>query len=872
MDILEIIGFVLAVLAFMGIFTYKDVPKVVKRQSPATPPAPIESPPPVVAAQFIPADDDRFHINDVHLPLPTTTQLIGRKSELAELGKALRSTKIGVVAWIAGGGTGKSTLTYHWLQHLKDKGFGDIKRVFGFSFYSQGHHKTYNDSSAFFAQVLPFLGVADMPTDEIEKGRALAGCLARQAVLLILDGLEPLQLDTVAHDGRLQDVALQAFFTALRGRRHPRSMVLVSSRQELKELAQWEKSAYLQNNLNNLSAADGAALLRGQGVKGSEEDLREVASGVNGHALSLALLSKLVVTECEGVIPAEWKSLWSASRRLHNAQDVQATACTPTSDDRHAFRILAWYQDTLDDSARWFMYALGLFDRPLGWREWAVLLQEVAAFAPLRDLNKSTKAWREFESRLERLGLLADDSRSHAARGSERAARTTWDTHALIRAFFAQQFAAQQPAAFQAAHRALFVWYQRQAPDLPDNLTEMQALYRAVVHGCLAGDFQAALDDVYFRRITRGEGFSVKKLGAYAQDLSAIAAFFPAGWHTPPAHTGLSDADQAWLLAAAAFRLMALGRLREALLPRAASLELLIKAKKWKFASVAAQNLVDLHLPLGELADAAAQAQQAIEFAERAGGKFYQMTSHASLATVLHRQGRLDEAARFFARAEEIQRERDTGNPQLNSLPGAWYCALLLDLSSDVGSDVGRIKRSVSANSAPSSVGGYGANGRALIRPTVATVEVATEVLQRGEYGLKIAREPLSIAFNKLTLARAHAALQQQPPDQLKQHFDQAVTAIEASKSVLDFPPFYLARAAFLLDNHDLAAAKADVDSARDIIQRGDMALYAVDADLLEAHYWAAQGEPSKAAYFQECAEMGIEKTGYGLRRLVAVS
>jgi len=149
-------------------------------------------------------------------------------------------------------------------------------------------------------------------------------------------------------------------------------------------------------------------------------------------------------------------------------------------------------------------------------------------------------------------------------------------------------------------------------------------------------------------------------------------------------------------------------------------------------------------------------------------------------------------------------------------------------------------------------------------------------VLQRGEYGLEIAQKygfsGLSFALDRLTLARAHAALQQQPPEHLKQHFDQAVAAIEASKWVDRSPPFYLARAAFLLDNHDLAAAKADVDSARDIIQRSDMALYAVDADLLEARYWTARGDSLEAAKSQERAEMGIEKTGYGLRRLVGVS
>lgn len=65
--------------------------------------------------------------------------------------------------------------------------------------------------------------------------------------------------------------------------------------------------------------------------------------------------------------------------------------------------------------------------------------------------------------------------------------------------------------------------------------------------------------------------------------------------------------------------------------------------------------------------------------------------------------------------------------------------------------------------------------------------------------------------------------------------------------------------------------ARADLDAAWEIINRCDMALYAVDANLLEARYWERQENPARAAQFWELAEMGIEKTGYKLRRLVGV-
>ena len=76
-----------------------------------------------------------------------------------------------------------------------------------------------------------------------------------------------------------------------------------------------------------------------------------------------------------------------------------------------------------------------------------------------------------------------------------------------------------------------------------------------MAHGCKAGLYQKALDEVYVDRILRGTGndgfYSTKKLGAFGADLGAVACFFEEPWKRLA--PGLSKLDQAWLLNEAAF-------------------------------------------------------------------------------------------------------------------------------------------------------------------------------------------------------------------------------------------------------------------------------------------------------------------------------
>jgi hypothetical protein len=84
-------------------------------------------------------------------------------------------------------------------------------------------------------------------------------------------------------------------------------------------------------------------------------------------------------------------------------------------------------------------------------------------------------------------------------------------------------------------NRRLYNHYQAFAPRLPDSLREMEPLFLAVICGCNAGLFRAALHEVYIPRIQRGnDAFAANVLGARGALLSVLVHFFEYGrWGSP---------------------------------------------------------------------------------------------------------------------------------------------------------------------------------------------------------------------------------------------------------------------------------------------------------------------------------------------------
>jgi hypothetical protein len=448
-------------------------------------------------------------VDTSRLPKPTI-RLIGRNTELKKLTTALIKPNISLAIIEAAGGIGKSALIDEWLQSIALNNYYGKTRVFGWSFYSQGLHSTYTNSQEFFSKVLEFLGVDNIPDAGYEKARLLARCMQQQPCLLILDGLEPLQFaeDLQGVNGELRDKVLKEFIDHFRRRTTGNSFILISSRQPLMELINWHKEHYLRLPLETLRDTKGGELLDILGVKGNKNELRAISNDLNGHALSLVLMGRLL-------------------RKYHEGDCRYAKALPPlesvysdeedNKESRQVIRVLKYYDCLQDATSRCFLQIIGLFDRPMSWEEKNVLIDKAQHAKPLRVLT--AKQWQEVNKKLEESGLLL------GIKGDSE--RIEWDTHPIIRSYFGRMFKEKHREAFKQAHRVLFDYYQ-QIPDkeYPDTIEEMRPLYRAVAHGCLAGEYRKALFDVFNKRVQRGQQYySSYKLAAYSEDITALSAY-----------------------------------------------------------------------------------------------------------------------------------------------------------------------------------------------------------------------------------------------------------------------------------------------------------------------------------------------------------
>ncbi len=149
--------------------------------------------------------------------LPTVKgEFFGRVDELQLLNDAWAGNGTRVIQFIAPGGTGKTKLLRHWLDHTDN-----IDGLIAWSFYSQGASEDKQISATpFFSYAFDKLGstrdVSSFKTDE-DKGEHLADLLRQQRAVLVLDGLEPLQHASKGMRGELKDRAVRQLLKSLAG-------------------------------------------------------------------------------------------------------------------------------------------------------------------------------------------------------------------------------------------------------------------------------------------------------------------------------------------------------------------------------------------------------------------------------------------------------------------------------------------------------------------------------------------------------------------------------------------------------------------------------------------------------------------------------
>ena len=118
-------------------------------------------------------------------------------------------------------------------------------------------------------------------------------------MLLLLDGLEPLQDAPSLNKGRFKDKGLAELVKMLANQNA--GLMVLTTRQEVPEL-EGHGSLVVNHALEDLSDHAGADLLVDLGVHGRQRDLEAAVREVQGHALSVTLLGTYLAEVCGGDI------------------------------------------------------------------------------------------------------------------------------------------------------------------------------------------------------------------------------------------------------------------------------------------------------------------------------------------------------------------------------------------------------------------------------------------------------------------------------------------------------------------------------------------------------------------------------------------
>lgn len=745
--------------------------------------------------------DEPHPRHDLHRMPQTGSLLFGRRNEFKLLNDAWDDGSTNIVAFSAGGGVGKSTLVRVWAEMLAEDEWRGAERAFAWSFYSQGTGRM-TDAEGFINEALEWFGDdTAQGLSPWERGERLANCVRRRRTLLILDGVEPLQSGEEGVDrGCVRDPDLRTLLEEL-AKGHS-GLCVVTTRERLTDLEDYCAPAVLHRDLDQVSKLAGRALLRIDRIRGDDKALEASVEDFGGHALAISLLSKLLTDE-------------NAAPHISNAKALPELT-HPVEEGGHARRILDAWANRLGDSEELeLLQIIGLFDHPADHSA----VQAVIDGDPLPGLNRYLRAASldDVLGRLRKAGLIARES-THEA---------TIDTHPIVRQHFDERLVSQLPKSWGEGHRTLYEHHKNEADFRPDNLAGMQPLFAAVVHGCAAGLHQEVCEDVFLRRIRRGkENYLIKKLGAYAADLSCLSHFFADRWTRP--EPAMTNAYQTWAIAEAGFGLTGLGRLREAIEAMEEALSRSVKANDWKNASIDAANLSERYLLLGEITQAEAHARDAVDYVDRCGGAIEAIFWRAAHADALHHLGQTSDARALFTEAERMQAQQDPSLPILYSGHGYQYCDFLLS-EGETDDVIRRVKQ---------------------------TLRLATKH--------RLLRD---IALDNLNLGRAYMTTSPSNSTAAKEHLRAAVDGLRTAGCTHEIPLGLLARAAFHRTQDNLDLAERDLEEARKIVRQSGMRLFEADLELEQSRWHLAKNDPDSARDTLGKAKELIESMDYGRRR-----
>jgi len=740
--------------------------------------------------------------------LPVTgAELFGRQREIEWLDAAWSTEHTRIAALVAWGGVGKSTLVNRWLERMREDGFRGARRVFGWSFFSQGTNERATSADLFIESALTFFGDPEPSKGSPwAKGERLAELVRQERSLLVLDGLEPLQ--SSVEDGRVKDPALAMLLAGLARPGGAGGLCIITTRERIADLEPFPESVE-EKNLEQISPEAGRALLRVRGVRGTDAELEEVSRAFGGHALAIDLLASYL-QETPG-------HPGTAAFAIHDLS-------LGDEEGRHPRRVMEAFVSRFGEGPEVEVLSLlGLFGRPASDGAMSALRKKPQIPGLTRHLAGLSKTkWLLLVEKLREARLLAPRDKHDP---------DSLDAHPLIREHFGQLLEANAPSAWREANGRLFEYYRDLAEPLPDNLEGLAPLFAAVAHGCAAGRFQETLDEIYWKRIQRRqEAFGLKRTGgAYGAQLAALRGFFSPGWQLGA--TGLGDGDKSYLLSEAAYCLRALGKLAEAVELFKAALAPDLEGPDWENASSDIENLTDLSLARGNLREALELARHGFELADRSGVGFRRLVGRSMLAEVMHQSGEVQGAMALFSAAETMQRELYPETPFLFSMRGFYYCDLLL-----ARGEWQEVERRAEQTIAI-------ATSRGLLN------DIALDHLSWGRAALLEAEQRGSRDFREAA-----------------ERLERGVQGLRQAGDLTLMPHGLLARAALRQVEGDLARSWMDLDEALALATRAGMRLHETDAHLGFVRLHLAEGKKEGARASLERARTLVAETGYHRR------
>ena len=335
---------------------------------------------------------------------------------------------------------GKSALVNEWLMRLQADAYRGADCVLGWSFSSQGSKERTTAADEFLNWAFAKLDLKIDETGASAKGEAIAEALMGRRVLLVLDGVEPLQHGPGLETGQLKDQDLRALLCrfAAAPARASHSLIVLTSRVAVADLKRFEGGAAPVIDVGRLSDEAGAELLRDNGVWGIETEVRSASREFDGHPLALTLFANLIKETQNG-----------DARRRDRIRGLLADADSPRHDQ--ARRVMESYErEWLADRPVLLaiLHCVGLFDRPAS-SDCLKALRAEPAIPGLTDglVGLSDEQWRRAVAWLRDVRLLVPIDQSDPE---------ALDAHPLVREWFGERALLRSGVAWRAAHSRLY--------------------------------------------------------------------------------------------------------------------------------------------------------------------------------------------------------------------------------------------------------------------------------------------------------------------------------------------------------------------------------------------------------------------------------